>query len=60
MRSAYPVELGTRCPLTIVKDEITDTLARLGFNIAEGPGTEDDWHMFSALSFAGDHPARDI
>ncbi|MCD8092597.1 MAG: phenylalanine--tRNA ligase subunit alpha [Bacteroides sp.] len=59
-RSAYPVELGTRHPLTIVKNEIIDTFARLGFSIAEGPEMEDDWHVFSALNFAEDHPARDM
>ena len=59
-RSAYPVELGTRHPLTIVKNEIIDIFARLGFSIAEGPEMEDDWHVFSALNFAEDHPARDM
>ena len=59
-RSAYPVELGTRHPLTIVKNEIIDIFARLGFSIAEGPEIEDDWHVFSALNFAEDHPARDM
>ena len=44
-RSAYPVELGTRHPLTIVKNEIIDIFARLGFSIAEGPEIEDDWHV---------------
>ena len=59
-RSAYPVELGTRHRLTIVKNEIIDIFARLGFSIAEGPEIEDDWHVFSALNFAEDHPARDM
>ena len=59
-RSAYPVELGTRHPLSIVRNEIIDIFARLGFNIAEGPEIEDDWHVFSALNFAEDHPARDM
>lgn len=59
-RSAYPVELGTRHPLSIVKNEIIDIFARLGFSIAEGPEIEDDWHVFSALNFAEDHPARDM
>ena len=57
-RSAYPVELGSRHPLSIVLNEIIDIFARLGFNIAEGPEIEDDWHVFSALNFAEDHPAR--
>ena len=59
-RSAYPVELGTRHPLSIVRNEIIDIFARLGFNIAEGPEIEDDWHVFSALNFAEDHPERDV
>ncbi|MDR1723610.1 MAG: phenylalanine--tRNA ligase subunit alpha [Tannerella sp.] len=59
-RTAYPVALGTRHPLSIVKREISDIFARLGFNIAEGPEIEDDWHVFSSLNFADDHPARDM
>lgn len=59
-RSAYPSPLGTRHPLTLVQQEITDIFARLGFSIAEGPEIEDDWHVFSALNFADDHPARDM
>ena len=59
-RSAYPVELGTRHPLTIVKNEIIDIFARMGFNIADGPEMEDDWHVFSSMNFAEDHPARDM
>lgn len=59
-RSAYPIEMGTRHPLSIVKNEIIDIFSRLGFSIAEGPEIEDDWHVFSALNFAEDHPARDM
>ena len=59
-RSAYPIELGTRHPITIVKNEVIDIFARLGIRIAEGPEIEDDWHVFSALNFAEDHPARDM
>ncbi len=59
-RTAYPVKLGTRHPLSIVKNEIIDIFARLGFSIAEGPEIEDDWHVFSSLNFAEDHPARDM
>ena len=59
-RTAYPVPLGTRHPLTIVQQEICSIFARLGFSIAEGPEIEDDWHVFSALNFAEDHPARDM
>ena len=59
-RSAYPLELGTRHPLSLVKKEICDIFGRLGFSIAEGPEIEDDWHVFSSLNFAEDHPARDM
>lgn len=59
-RSAYPTPLGTRHPLTLVQQEITEIFSRLGFSIAEGPEIEDDWHVFSALNFAEDHPARDM
>jgi phenylalanyl-tRNA synthetase alpha chain len=59
-RTAYPHPIGTRHPLSIVKKEICDIFARLGFSIAEGPEIEDDWHVFSSLNFAADHPARDM
>lgn len=59
-RSAYPVGLGTRHPISLVKKEICDIFNRLGFSIAEGPEIEDDWHVFSSLNFAEDHPARDM
>jgi phenylalanyl-tRNA synthetase alpha chain len=59
-RTSYPVEMGTRHPLSIVKKEICDIFGRLGFSIAEGPEIEDDWHVFSSLNFAEDHPARDM
>ena len=59
-RTAYPIELGTRHPLSIVKNEIIDIFARMGFNIADGPEVEDDWHVFSSMNFAEDHPARDM
>ncbi len=59
-RTAYPTELGTRHPLTIVKNEIVDIFSRLGFSLAEGPEVEDDWHVFSSMNFAEDHPARDM
>ena len=59
-RTAYPVKLGTRHPLTIVKNEIVDIFSRLGFSLAEGPEVEDDWHVFGAMNFAEDHPARDM
>ena len=59
-RTAYPIQLGTRHPLTIVKNEIVDIFSRLGFCLAEGPEVEDDWHVFGSMNFADDHPARDM
>ena len=59
-RTGYPIPLGTRHPLSIVKNEIIDIFARLGFTLAEGTEVEDDWHVFSAMNFADDHPARDM
>jgi len=59
-RTSYPYQVGTRHPLSIVQKEICDIFGRLGFSIAEGPEIEDDWHVFSALNFAEDHPARDM
>lgn len=59
-RTAAPIPLGTRHPLSIVKKDICDIFRRLGFTIAEGPEIEDDWHVFSSLNFAEDHPARDM
>ena len=59
-RTAYPIELGTRHPLSIVKNEIIDIFARMGFTLADGPEVEDDWHVFSSMNFAEDHPARDM
>ena len=59
-RTAYPIDLGTRHPLSIVKNEIIDIFSRMGFTIADGPEVEDDWHVFSSMNFAEDHPARDM
>jgi phenylalanyl-tRNA synthetase, alpha subunit len=59
-RTAYPYQIGTRHPLSIVQKGICDIFSRLGFSIAEGPEIEDDWHVFSSLNFADDHPARDM
>lgn len=59
-RTAYPVKLGTRHPLIIVKNEIVDIFQRLGFTLAEGPEIDDDLHVFTKLNFAADHPARDM
>ena len=59
-RTSYPIALGTRHPISLVKEEICTIFRRLGFSIAEGPEIEDDWHVFSSLNFADDHPARDM
>ena len=59
-RTPYPIRLGTRHPLTIVKNEIIDIFSRLGFAMADGPEVEDDWHVFGSMNFADDHPARDM
>lgn len=59
-RTAYPIELGTRHPLTLVKNEIIDIFARMGFTLFQGPEIDDDKHVFTMLNFAADHPARDM
>lgn len=59
-RTPSPVKLGTRHPLSLVREEIIAIFRRLGFTIAEGPEIEDDWHVFSSLNFGADHPARDM
>lgn len=59
-RTAAPAPLGKRHPISLVRNEIIDIFSRLGFSIAEGPEIEDDWHVFSSLNFADDHPARDM
>ena len=59
-RTPDPIEVGTRHPLSLVKNEIVDIFSRIGFSIAEGPEVEDDWHVFSALNFPPEHPARDM
>jgi len=51
---------GTRHPINLVKNEIIDIFTRLGFKVSEGPEIEDDWHVFSALNFPLEHPARDM
>ena len=55
-----PLTLGTRHPIAIVKNKIVNIFGRLGFIVAEGPEIEDDWHVFSALNFPVEHPARDM
>ncbi len=52
--------LGTRHPLSIVRNEIIDIFSRIGFTVSEGPEIEDDFHNFTALNFPEEHPARDM
>ena len=52
--------IGSRHPISITGNEIIEIFTRLGFSIADGPEIEDDWHVFSALNFPPDHPARDM
>ena len=51
---------GGRHPLSIVKNDIIEIFSRLGFTVTEGPEVEDDWHVFTALNFPLEHPARDM
>lgn len=53
-------EIGARHPLALVRREIIGIFSKLGFIVAEGPEIEDDWHIFSALNFPEEHPARDM
>lgn len=57
---ADPNEIGSRHPLSIVRNEIIEIFSRLGFTVSEGPEIEDDWHVFTALNFPEEHPARDM
>lgn len=57
---ADSLKLGTRHPLSVVRNEIIDIFTRLGFTVSEGPEIDDDWHNFSALNFPEEHPARDM
>ena len=59
-RTPYPTPLGTRHPLSIVKNEIVEIFQRMGFTLADGPEVEDDLHIFTKMNFAADHPARDM
>lgn len=59
-RTADPIALGTRHPLSLVKEEIIDIFSRIGFTVAEGPEIEDDKHVYGLLNFAPEHPARDM
>ena len=59
-RPGYPVEIGSRHPISIVKNQIIDIFKHIGFNVSEGPEIEDDWHNFTALNLPEYHPARDM
>jgi phenylalanyl-tRNA synthetase alpha chain len=59
-RPAEPVNIGSRHPISIVKNQIIDVFANIGFNVSEGPEIEDDWHNFTALNLPEYHPARDM
>ena len=59
-RTSYPIGLGTRHPLTIVRNEIIEIFQRMGFTLFHGPEIDDDKHVFTMLNFAADHPARDM
>ena len=59
-RTPDTIELGTRHPLSLVREEIIDIFSRIGFTVAEGPEVEDDNHVYGLLNFAPEHPARDM
>jgi len=59
-RPQAPIEIGSRHPISIVKNRIVDIFSRIGFTVSEGPEIEDDWHNFSALNLPEHHPARDM
>lgn len=59
-RPTGALPLGSRHPISVVKNEITEIFSRIGFTVAEGPEIEDDWHVFSGLNFPPEHPARDM
>jgi phenylalanyl-tRNA synthetase alpha chain len=53
-------QIGSRHPISLIKNQINQIFIKLGFTISEGPEIEDDWHNFSALNFAEEHPAREM
>ena len=59
-RPGTAAAIGTRHPISLVRNQIVEVFARLGYTVAEGPEIEDDWHVFSALNFPPEHPARDM
>ena len=59
-RPGDPIQIGSRHPISIVKNRIVEIFSNIGFTISEGPEIEDDWHNFSALNLPEHHPARDM
>lgn len=59
-RPGDPIEIGSRHPISLVKNKIIDIFSKIGFTISEGPEIEDDWHNFTALNLPEYHPARDM
>jgi phenylalanyl-tRNA synthetase alpha chain len=59
-RPEEPINIGSRHPISIVKNQIIDIFSTIGFNVSEGPEMEDDWHNFTALNLPEYHPARDM
>ncbi len=59
-RPAFPLELGARHPISLVKNQIIDIFKSIGFAVSDGPEIEDDWHNFTALNLPEYHPARDM
>ena len=59
-RPSEPIQLGSRHPISLVKNQIIEVFNRIGFTVSEGPEIEDDWHNFSALNLPEYHPARDM
>ncbi len=59
-KPAYTEKIGSRHPISLVRNEIIDIFSRIGYTVEEGPEIEDDWHVFSALNFPPEHPARDM
>ena len=59
-RPGEPIKIGSRHPISLVKNQIIDIFSRIGFNVSEGPEIEDDWHNFTALNLPEHHPARDM
>jgi phenylalanyl-tRNA synthetase alpha chain len=59
-RPAEEISIGSRHPISLVRNRIIGIFQNIGFNVSDGPEMEDDWHNFSALNFPPEHPARDM